>query len=103
VVATYDSTTGKPGGELRVDVYLDGSGAKQLFAELQKQRSAIELEMGESMTWYNPPETRMSRIYIRRSADVGNREEWPEYREWFKAKLEAIARVFVQRVRKLSE
>jgi hypothetical protein len=103
VISSYDSTTNKVGGELRAEVYLDSGRAKDDFAKLAEQREAVERDLGEPMTWYNPPEARMSRIYVRRPAEISNRSQWPEYFEWFKEKLEAIARVFVPRVRALGE
>jgi hypothetical protein len=103
VISSYDSTTNKAGGELRIDVYLDSDEAKTHFAKLAEQREAIEQELGEPMTWYNPPEARMSRIYVRRPAEIGDRERWMEYFGWFKEKLEAVSGVFVPRMRALNE
>lgn len=102
VISTYDSTTGKAGGEIRVDVYLDGADSKQLFAQLQQQRSAIESELGDGLTWYSPEQTRMSRIYMRRPVEVADKGKWPDYYDWLKAKLEAAERVFAPRIRSLS-
>lgn len=101
VFSSFDSVTGKAGGEVRVDVYLDGGDAKQLFAALESQRARIEQELGEPMTWYNPENTRMSRVYVRRAAEINDRSQWPTYYAWLKDRLEALARIFVPKVQAL--
>jgi len=102
VVSTYDSAKGRFGGELRVDVYLNGADAKQLFESLEAQRDAIERELGQELIWSNPLDQRSSKISLQRSADVADRDQWPSYYAWLKEKLEAVARVFVPRIEALS-
>jgi hypothetical protein len=101
VFSSFDSMSGKAGGEIRVDVYLDGAGAKQLFAALEAQRTEVERELGEPMTWYSPENRRMSRIYVRRVAEISDRSQWPSYYAWLKEKLEALTKIFVPRVQAL--
>ena len=98
IFSTWDSEAQATGGELRVDVYLDGADAKQLFASLLAQREAIEREMGAPMVWHNPPDTRMSKISERRRADVSAKEQWPAYFQWLRDRLERAADVFGSRL-----
>jgi hypothetical protein len=102
IASTYDSTTNRSGGELRVELYLDSADAKAHFAGLQTRKDEVERELGEPLTWYNPQEARMCRIYVRRPADINDRKSWPDYYAWLKLKLEAMQRVFEPRVRALS-
>ena len=103
IASTYDSTTNRSGGELRVELYLDSTEAKVHFAGLQANKEEIERELGEALTWYNPSEKRMCRIYVRRPADINDRKSWPDYYAWLKEKLEALQRVFEPRVRALQQ
>ena len=87
VASTYDSEANQYGGELRVELVLDGDDSKAYFEQLRVQRQQIENELGEPATWHNPPDARMCRIYTRRSVPISDRARWPEYHEWLGGKL----------------
>jgi Domain of unknown function (DUF4268) len=95
VAESYDSN------ELRAEVVIETTDSKRHFAALEVQKSAIEAQLGEALTWYNPPDKRMCRIHLRRSANIRDREKWPEQHDWLMKKLEALHRVFSQRVKQL--
>jgi hypothetical protein len=95
VAETYDSH------ELRAEFIIETNDSKPHFARLEDQKDQIELEMGESLTWHNPPNKRMCRIYIRRPALLTDRGQWSDYHAWLLQKLESLHKTFAQRVRQL--
>jgi hypothetical protein len=97
VAESYESN------ELRAEVVIDTETSKSHFATLEAQKLAIETEIGESLTWYNPSDKRMCRIYLRRSANIHDRAKWPEQHGWLLKKLEALHRAFAPRVKRLDE
>jgi len=96
VAESYDSN------ELRAEVVLDSEQSKQQFDTLAADKAEIEQEVGEQLTWYKPPNARMCRIYLRRSANLRDKGTWNEYAEWLLRKLEALHKAFSARVRNLS-
>jgi len=102
VASTWDSDTNSSTAVLRVELVIDSSSdAKMFFGQLKAQREEIEKEIGESLTWHNPAETRMCRIWIRKPADIMNRDDWPQQHAWLKEKLELFHRIFSPRVKNL--
>ncbi len=87
--------------ELRVELVLSDTNSKVFFSQLEAQKVEIEAELKGELTWYNPEEKRMCRIYLRREADLNDRSRWGEYHGWLLEKLEALRRAFAGRVRKL--
>lgn len=98
ILSTWDSVTGKAGGELRVELYIDDGHPKETFAALQARRATIEAELRkeipEDLTWYSKETVRACKLYVSRPSAVLDREQWPEFREWLKSRLEAFDRVF---------
>jgi hypothetical protein len=87
--------------ELRAEAIIETNDSKAHFARLEAQKCQIESEMGEPLTWHNPPNKRMCRIYVRRPALLTDRSQWPEYHAWLLGKLEALHKTFAQRVKQL--
>ena len=103
VISTTNSETGSfDGGELRAEVIIKDSYAKHYFELLERQRTEIEAEIGESLTWINPEDAHMCRIHLRKPSDVFDREQWPDYHRWLLEKLEALHDVFSPRIKQLS-
>lgn len=97
-----NATNAYDGGEIRAEVVITHATlAKHWFAALEAQRASIEVEFGESLTWHNPADARMCRIYVRRDADIESRADWDEQHRWLKERLEALQRVFAPRVKAL--
>ena len=98
ILSTWDSVTGKAGGELRVELYIDDGHAKATFEALRAQQATIEAALREripeELTWYCKDTVRACKLYVRRSSDVLDRDQWPDYREWLKSRLEAFDQVF---------
>jgi hypothetical protein len=95
VAETYESH------EVRAEMVVESADSKAHFAQLEAQRRLIEAEVGEQLTWYNPPSKRMCRIYLRKPATLTDRSRWPEYHAWLLAKLGVLHKAFAQRVRLL--
>ena len=87
--------------ELRAELVLFDTYAKSYYAQLENEKTALEQELREPLTWHNPPQKRMCRIYVRTTADLNKRQLWPEQHEWLLTKLEALRRVFAPRVKQL--
>jgi hypothetical protein len=103
VASFYDSVSESfQGHELRAEVVIENDQSKDSFALLEAQKGDIERDLGESLTWYNPPEKRMCRIYLRRSANLEDRSDWRQQHAWLKQKLEKLHHVFSPRVKMLA-
>ena len=87
--------------ELRTEVVLFDQNAKAYFNALEAEKEEIEKALGYSMTWYNPEDKRMCRIYLRRTCDLEARETWEEQHAWLAENLEKLHRVFAPRVKQL--
>jgi hypothetical protein len=88
--------------ELRAELELTDDNAKAYYALLLPMKAQIEQELGESLTWYNPENKRLCRMYLRTTADLEDREQWPKYHEWLTSKLTALRKAFAHRVKALS-
>ncbi len=87
--------------ELRAEVYLRGSGAKNRFSVLQESKEEMENELGEPLIWSNPSDSKICRIYFRKTVDLRNRDSWPEQHAWLLEKLQELRRVFTPIIREL--
>jgi hypothetical protein len=69
---------------LRLEVYIDGSLAKQAFNLLLERKGEIEAAFGEPLVWEELPEARASRIsfYMPGNEKRENREDWEQQHEW---------------------
>lgn len=100
IASTWNSETNKGGiGEIRAEVEFFHKNSKAFYSLLEKQKEEIESELGEALIWYNPENAQVCRIYLRKTADIGQRDEWGEQHAWLKEKLEALYRVFSPRVK----
>src|SRR5262249_13396544 len=86
---------------VRAEAVIETNDSKRHFTRLEAQKAQIEKEMGEPLTWHNPPNIRTCRIYVRRPALLTDRNQWPEYHAWLLGKLEALHKTFAQRVKQL--
>lgn len=68
--------------------------SKIYFAELLAMKEQLEQEVGEPLTWYNPENRRVCRIFLKLPADLNDRSKWPTYFLWLKNKLEILQKVF---------
>lgn len=87
--------------ELRSQLVLGHKQAERAIALLEEERAAIEQEAGEPLEWVSGEGVRKRRILTSRSADLANRDAWPEYHEWLAAHLDRFYEVFRGRVKAL--
>jgi hypothetical protein len=95
VAKSYDSH------ELRAELLMNDTNSKTYFTMLEEMKLEIETALGESLTWHNPPNARMCRLYLRRTVNLEEQERWPEYHDWLLQKLEALHAAFAPRVTEL--
>lgn len=102
VVSLWNSVTNRKGPEIRVELYMEGPSAKQEFAALEKQKDEIEKALDFTLTWRNPEDKAMCRLYTRKDADFLNESLWPEHFEWLRQRLEKMLAVFQPIMKSLS-
>jgi hypothetical protein len=103
IASAYNSVSGDyDEGEIRAQVTIEQvTLAKEWFAQLEAHKAAIEKEFGQPLIWYNPPNARVCRIYVRRDAKLEDRSQWDAQHRWLRENLEALHRVFAQRAKQL--
>ncbi len=101
IVSIWNSETNSKGPEIRAELYLDGPNAKQEFAALEKQKENLETALGFPLTWHNPENKAMCRLYTRQDADFLNEALWPQHFEWLRQRLETMHKVFAPIVKNL--
>jgi hypothetical protein len=67
---------------------------KQEFTSLEKQKEGIENALGFALTWHNPENKAMCRLYTRQNADFLDEALWPQQFEWLRRRLEIMHKVF---------
>jgi len=89
--------------EIRAEFVVKGKFSKEHFARIKEDREAIEERLGYALTWDSRPEVIQSKAFVRRAANLGDEEGWPELFEWLLARLEDFHGVFAPRVRSLPQ
>jgi hypothetical protein len=101
IASIWNSETNRKEPEIRAELYLDGPNAKQEFAALEKQKEYIENALGFPLTWRNPENKAMCRLYTRQDADFLNESLWFQQFEWIRQRLEKMHTVFAPIVKNL--
>lgn len=84
---------------IRAELYLGGALAKLNFAQLEKQRAAIEKDLGYELLWEELPQGQDSRISLSlNDVDSADRSDWPRQHLWLTTRLNDFHRVFFARV-----
>ncbi|MCA9888592.1 MAG: DUF4268 domain-containing protein [Anaerolineae bacterium] len=84
-------------------VYMrDSYNASAALAQLLSEREVIEREIGQKLLWDANPSARDKTIAIKHTADLNNRDKWPEYRQWQIDMIDRFYRSFSHRVRQLN-
>ena len=90
-------------GQRGITLFIEDDEAA--FYELVKDRDQIEDELGHSLAWVEPTETRTgnmrSEIRLRTDGTLADRENWNEHIEWFLEYGERFHEVFAHRLRDL--
>ncbi len=101
IISTWNSETNNKMSEIRSELYLDGPNSKFEFAELEKQKDAIEKALGFPLSWHNPENKAACRLYTRKDADFLNDSLWPQQFDWMRQRLETMHIVFAPIVKSL--
>jgi len=102
IASMYDSEAESyDSNEIRAEMVITTPNAKQCFAALEAQKAALEAKVGEALSWHNPPEIKSAKVYLRRRAQLEDRDTWPEQHAWLRQKLEALHRTFGPVVKRL--
>jgi hypothetical protein len=88
-------------GRIGIRVYLGNRIATAALAQLEKDKVAIEQEIGETLSWNPTPEKRDKVIALYRHVDVTNRDSWPEYCDWLVTFVGRFRTAFMPRVKLL--
>jgi hypothetical protein len=87
--------------EIRAELVLESSNSKNHFLQLQKQQTDIESELGESLSWYNPENARVCRIFLRRTTNLDDKDNWQNNYVWLLTNLEKMHTIFQKRIKVL--
>lgn len=92
-------------GRLGVRVYIRNAIADVALRELEKDKAAIENEIGEKLEWNPMPDRRDKVIGLYRNVDLSNHDDWPEYCDWMVRFVEKFRKAFMPRIKgiKLTE
>lgn len=102
VFSNTDKSDQNAGGEVRAEVLIkDASRGPTWYKQLEGEHESIEREFGEPLQWIQNPDAVQRKIFVRLSADVSNRVEWPRLHSWLFEKLDRLYLVFADRVRRL--
>lgn len=88
---------------VRVEVYIKGARAVEHLDRLEAEKDQIEIELDFELEWGDQsPDARDRRIsYYRRDVDPTDRDDWDDQHKWIAKNLNAMHRVFVDRVKNL--
>ncbi len=50
---------------------------KGFFAQLESQKSTIEVEFGGPIVWAKTPGKKQSKVFVKKTVDLEDREQWP--------------------------
>lgn len=95
---TATTTHGRIGSE----IYIGGSIAKRAFQLLEKDKHAIQKELGP-LAWQELPDKNDTRIaHFQPNIKVTDRSTWPDSFKWLRERGEAFATVFGPRIKNLN-
>lgn len=103
VASTQDpDTLNLSGHHLRVEFLAIDDPDKNYFNQLANEKVNIESEYGSSMNWAPSPGIKQSKVFVKCSANIDDRDKWPDYHTWLMENLERFHAIFSKRVKLLS-
>jgi hypothetical protein len=87
--------------KIGVRVYIHNIVSDVVLPQLEKEREAIEKEIGESLDWNPHPENRDKTIVLIKDTDLDDRQKWAEHLNWLVDKTIKFRRAFVPRLAKI--
>jgi hypothetical protein len=88
-------------GRIGTRLYLSNKVADVALAALEREKAAIEAEIGEPLQWTPRPDKRDRVILVARAVDLEDRSQWPEYCEWLVELVAKFKRAFGGRIKAL--
>jgi len=85
--------------QLGCAIYIPNS--KELFQMFLNYKDDIEKELDEKLDWQELQGKLASRIILTREGDIENTNNWDNYFEWFKSKVESFQIVFSKYYKKV--
>ena len=80
-------------GEIGVQFALNDSTAATIYSWLQSRSDELRAAFDEELNWHDPEGAQTSLIETRRTVDLSDESQWPEYFDWMRARLEAFQAV----------
>lgn len=86
--------------EVRIDLIINHSDAKGYFRALESQKSNIEQELGEPLSWFFLEGKKRSSITLHKPGfELQDQSQWPATQAWFLAKIGRMRSVFASRIK----
>ena len=86
---------------IRVSLYLSGQNAKTFFHLLQRDKDAIEEELGCSLTWREMSK-QCEIVSHLDNVDPNDESDWPRQHAWMAGQFSAFSAAFAPRVARLN-
>ncbi|MBI4875638.1 MAG: DUF4268 domain-containing protein [Acidobacteria bacterium] len=95
VASTWNTVTESYSSpELRVELVLTSSRAKQRFAKLEEMKNELQSKIDLPLNWYNPEASKSAKVFVRQDSDFMDRSRWPDQFEWLATHLEKFTALF---------
>lgn len=96
------ATCGVRDSFIRAEVSINEVGSKNRFNMLKTQYEVdAKNQFGEDLTWNELPDAKYSMIYIKKEADVKDRDKWKEQHEWLRQIIEKLDKYFRPKIKDL--
>jgi hypothetical protein len=90
-------------GRLRVEAYISGSAASQVFERLYEQKSDIESLIGGELSWQNlPGRDKRVALFMPHTQNKEDRAQWDQQHEWILANWPKITQFFRPKIQQIS-
>ena len=99
VLSNILDTTGR---KIGVRVYINNRIADSALQQLEKDKVAIENEIGQKLHWNPSPNKRDKIIGLYKEVDPFNRDEWPAYCDWLVEYVAKFRKAFMPRIKALN-
>lgn len=87
--------------ELRAEFWITGSDPVALFDALESNKPEIERGLTEELHWHGPANSNSRRVFIQKTVDFYDKDQWPSYYRWLLKKLELLRSILGPRAREL--
>lgn len=81
-------------GKIGVNLYINSTHAKAIYADLLKQKYEIEKSIGEELEWKELPTKKVSRIILYKPVEIDNEKTWKEQFKWLQETIEKFDHTF---------